>query len=319
MQFKQQNSARTVLLFWVILLALAGMLQFGCASYYPTREQMMKSITIRDKTPGRHLKKKVGIALFENRTLFTNIKAIEIFTEFFVDNLSDKCPKLLFIAPDESDMEKILERPPRLQSGRLDNSDLAQVGRALGLNAIIAVALTSISPTKEERGLPFFKDTYFFLRVEAFVEMFDTETASMLLNEGISREIEVDQEDIRLADKKGAIAIYLLEEALDDISQEMTKKVCGMAGKQPWKGYVLAIDDGRVMITSGIDVGLRQGDRLLVFDSNQAIEGAGGHEFFIPGRRTGELEITSVGQNTSEARIVSGEVKGTGSLVMALQ
>lgn len=319
MQFKQQNSTCIVLICGVILLALAGLLTYGCSSYYPTREQMMKSITIRDKTPGKHLKKKIGIALFENRTHFTNIKAIEIFTEFFVDNLTEKCPKLLFIAPEESEMEKILERPPRLQSGRLDNSDLAQVGRALGLNAIIAVALTSISPTKEERGLPFFKDTYFFLRVEAFVEMFDTETASMLLNKGISREIEVDQEDVRQVDKKGAIAYYLLEEALDEIAQEMTKKVCSMAGKQPWKGYVLAIDNDRVMITSGIDVGLRQGDRLLVFDSNQAIEGAGGHQFYIPGRHTGELKITSVGQNTSEAQIVSGEVKGKGSLVMALQ
>jgi len=318
MNLKRKNSTFTLVLSWFILLPVVFFTTKGC-QYYPTREQMMKSIAIRDKTPGRHLKKKIGIALFENRTHYTNIRAIEIFTEYFVDNLMERCPNLLFIAPGESEMAKILAAPPRTKSGRLDNGDLARVGRALGLNAIIAVALTSISPTKEERGLLFFKDTYFFLRVEAFVEMYDTETASMLLNTSISREIEVDQDDVRLADQKGSIANYLLEESMDDIASEMTKKICTTAGKQPWKGYVLAVNDDRILITSGIDVGLKQGDRLFVFDSNQAIEGAAGHLFFIPGRRTGELKITAVGENSCEAVVVSGEVREKGSLVKSVR
>jgi hypothetical protein len=213
-------------------------------------------------------------------------------------------------------MAKLLNNPPRLATGRLNNGELAQVGRALGLNAVIAVALTSISPSQEERGLLFFKDTHFFLEVEAFVEMYDTETASLLLKKSIRKEIEVDQEDISLTEQRGVVANYLMEEALDEISRRMIRLICSTAEDQPWKGYVLAVDQGQVLITSGLDVGLQRGERLYIYDSNRVIEGTGGHVYYLPGKRTGELEITAVGENQSQAEIVSGQVLRPGSLVM---
>ena len=299
----------------ILLTLIVLLLMQGCY-YYPTREAMLNTLSFRNTIPGHHLRKKIGIALFENRTLYTNAAAIDIFTEYFVENLRERCPKLLFISPGQTDMAKLLADPPRLESGRLDNAQLAQVGRALGLNAIIAVALTSISPSQEERGLLFFKDMHFFLEVEALVKMFDTETASILLQKSIRKEVEVDQQDVTVADREKAIANYLMEEALDDISSKMIKLICSSASDQPWKGYVMSIDKDRVMITSGLDVGLKVGERLFVYDSNQVIDGTGGHRYFVPGKQTGQLEITGVGENNSEAQILSGQVLRPGSLVM---
>jgi len=98
---------------------------------------------------------------------------------------------------------------------------------------------------------------------------------------------------------------------LADIGSE----ICYTVKDQPWTGFITKVEEDRYTISSGSEIGLKQGDILEVFDSSRIIEGIGGQRFFTPGLQIGEIEIVEISQDQSKASLVSGKNILKGSTV----
>ena len=106
-----------------------------------------------------------------------------------------------------------------------------------------------------------------------------------------------------------------LTEAFDEIASNMGEAICEALDDHPWRGFVTSVSDDKIIISSGKTAGLKPGDILEVYRTDDVYQGARGQRFFIPGIKTGEVKITIVSPDKSIAEVVSGQDIKPGSSV----
>ena len=289
-----------------ILFFLLGFISIKGCSTVSSLEKSTKRMVRDFKAPDSDLKKRVGILLFENKTDLANKDVEKKFIRDLSETIASSCPNILLEKPGDPGYPVDLTRVPRARSGWIDNMELAKTGRQLGLNAIVTGALITVTPNKKKQGVLWLKDTHYYVQVRIAAEVFDTETGAKLLDESFVNEIEVDEVDLESIHADQRMNAIIANEAFEAIADEMGEKICNAIVFQPWKGFIASIDSKKVYLNFGKNIDLKIGDLFEVFDSSSIFEGLEGHRFFKPGFKTGEIKITAVYADTSEAILVSG-------------
>lgn len=294
----QMMNRMLILLFFLVPIA-------GCSTL--TSIEKSSKRMVRDfRAPDSDLKKRIGMAVFENRASLADKEMEGRFREDLTENIMASCPTILLEIPGDPGYPDELARMPRKASGWIDNFDLARTGRRLGLNAIITGTLTDITTNNKKEGILWLKDTHYYIHVQISAQVYDTETAAKLLDDSFIHEIEIDEWDLDSIREDSKVMTSILEEAFKNISSNMGEKICSAIVLEPWKGFITSINADKIMINSGTKVGLKTGDLFEVFDSSGVFEGTDGHRFFLPGLKAGEIKITAVYPDTAEAVLVSG-------------
>ena len=148
------------------------------------------------------------------------------------------------------------------------------------------------------------------------VEAYDPETGTKIIDKSFVNRVKVNEAEFDYVKAKDEKGLNIITKALNDLIPDISDQIGDILKIQSWKGFVVAVaSDSRVVISSGSQSGLIAGDILEVFDTGNSISGIGGHRFFIPGLKTGEIKITSVNPKSAEAKIVSGSDIKPGSTV----
>ena len=153
------------------------------------------------------------------------------------------------------------------------------------------------------------------MQVQVAIAVYDTETGAKILDESFIHEVEVEELDFEESVNNSETNAIIFKEAFEKVASSMSEAVCDAVKSQPWKGFLIAVNDNEIIISSGERVGLKQGDILEVYDISNVFQGAQGQRFFIPGLKTGEAEITAVSADKAEAVVVSGDPIKPGSSV----
>ena len=299
-----------LLLFWIIFLTLMT----GCSTV-TTIKKATKGMIHNISGPDDNLTKKIGITLFENNTLSSAQQFDKSFVNHLAANIKEECSGILIVQPADAEHPDYLLEPPKVASGQIDNFQMAKTARNLGLNAIVTGALISISSNQKEKGLLWFKDIHEYVQVQIAVAVYDTETGAMILSENFIHEVEVEGFDFEELGKNSEANEIFLKEAFEKVASSISEAVCDAVKFQPWRGFLTAVNDNEIIISSGNRVGLKQGDILEVYDISNVFQGAQGQRFFVPGLKTGEVEITAVSADKAEAVVVSGDKIKPGSSV----
>ena len=282
----------------------------GC-SFLPA----IKKIVCDIKAPASDLKKKVGISFFENRTFLAVNNFEEIFHIKLAESIKERCPDIIIIKQEDMGYPDQVAEPLQFASERIDNLVLAKTGRELGLNAIVTGSLIDISGNKKNKGILWFKNTYNFIRFQIVVEAYDTETGAKIFDDCFDYEIKVEESDLNKLRTGNAKDIPALTYALLNASIPIGEKICDAVSVQPWKGYVISSYKDKIVISSGKRSGLIPGDKLEVYDSGNIFDGKDDRKFFIPGLKIGEIMITALYPDRTEATHVSGKSIKVGSVV----
>ena len=304
-------------------ILITGVLSFvGCTTTQEVVEKTTKTVsrTTRDISrkiilSDEDLKRKVGIFNFENNTLQETKNFQEIFHKGLPEYLSSQCPGIILLDPASNGFIKALKEPPKLESGLVDGYALTILGRQLGLNAVVTGSLEDIRVIDELQGVLWTKDTHHILLVFIRVGVFDTRTATKILDDTFDRRIEIEDLEYRMIQQNKQIKLPELNETLNLLLTDIGDSICDAIRDQPWDGYITEVDDNRYIVPSGTEVGLESGDILEVFDGSRIMEGLGGQHFFVPGLKIGEIEIVAITANRLEAKLVSGNDVKKGSIV----
>jgi len=304
---------------WRHICVLFAVLAFialvsGC-TVFSGLNRKAKNITLGFKERDEDMKKMVGLAPFDNRTRLSDPNREINFSETLIENVETLCSGVKILHTGAVGFPEFLGDLPRQGQGEIDNLELAKEGRLFGLNAILTIALTGINSFEEDKGFWFFKETRYFNRIQIKVETYDTETGAKLLDEIISRDIEVELFDIELLENRERFDAFLFEGAYDYFASTIAEKVCDALTVQPWKGYIVSVAQNKIILSSGETSGLVLGQVLEVFDSSKIILGTDGHRFFLPGPKTGEIKITAVYDHSAEAVMGTDSVVQAGNLV----
>jgi hypothetical protein len=299
-----------LLLIWLFFLTLIT----GCSTV-TTVKKATKGMIHNIAGPDDNLTKKIGITLFENKTLSPAQQFDKNFVDYLAANIKKECSGVLMMQPADAEHPDYLLEPPKEASGRIDNFQLAKTGRNLGLNAVVTGALISISSNQKEKGLLWFKDKHEYVQAQVAIAVYDTETATKILDESFIHEVEVEELDFEESGKNSGTNAIIFKEAFEKVASSISEAVCEAVKLQPWRGFLTAVNDNEIIISSGARVGLKQGDILEVYDISNVFQGAQGQRFFVPGLKTGEIEITAVSADKAEAVVVSGDPIKPGSSV----
>jgi len=290
----------------ILSLFLIFSLIGGCSTY-SSMERKTKRMVRDLRAPDSDLKKRMAITLFENKTAFSDT---ELQHRFFIDlteKIMSSCPDVLLEKPGDSGYPDFLATLPRTASGRIDNYDLAISGRRSGLNSIVTGALNDARIDKRKKGLWLWKDIHHYVQFQIVAEVYDTETGAKLLDESFMREMEIDESDLESTGANDEIKAYIKDDIFKTIAIDMGEKICDAVVLDPWTGYITAIVDDKIILSSGERVGIQPGDIFEVYSSTDTFQGMDGHRFFIPGLKTGEIKITAVHPDTAEAVRISGQ------------
>jgi Flagellar assembly protein T, C-terminal domain len=277
----------------------------GCSPVHSI-EKSTKNMVRDFRAPDSHLKRKIALTSFENKTTFKDGHMAELISEKLSRAITSACTNILLEKPGDSGYPDKLAKLPREISGGIDNFELAKIGRRLGLNGIVTGTVINISPDNKKKGILWFKNTHYYVRVQASAQVYDTETAAKLLDESFVHEVEVDEPDLESIQREPGIQASIMDEAFGAIVDKMAEKICNAVVLQPWKGFIGSVNADRIMINSGEKAGLKIGDLFDVYDSNDIFKGAGDQRFFIPGLKVGKIKITTVYPDSAEAILLSG-------------
>jgi hypothetical protein len=280
-----------------------------------TIKRTTRSITRTIRLDDQDLKRLVDIFNFENNSLRESGEFQEVFHKGLPEYINNSCPGVLVVEPQAGSISKVLKKPPKLQTGITDNYALAILGRQLGLNAIVVGSLDDIRLEDEIRGVWVTKDTHHIVHVFIRVEMVDTRTATKLLDNTFERRIEIDDIEYQLIKESAKISLPELNETLKKLLTDVGDSICDTIRDQPWTGFITKKEGDKFFISSGSRIGLKAHDVLEVFDSSRIIEGLGGQRFITPGLKIGEIEIVSITENNSEARLIEDNGIIAGSTV----
>lgn len=286
----------------------------GCGYYFQAR-RATKKLTREYISTDKDFRKTIGIALFNNQTYYNRIAVDTVFQTKLIEILGSACPKLLIYKPETEQYPEFMQQIPRHSNGRIDNLNLATSARRYGFDGIVTGSVVDIAAYEEKRGLYWLRDTHYFVQIQIYVEAFDTETGAKLLDENFIREVEIDESDWLLIRQKKQAPIEEIPKTLKYIATLLGEKICDALSGQRWKSYIISKNKNRIIIPSGRKTGLRNGMLLEVFDSTKVVKGIDEERFFLPGKKTGEIKITHVYADKSEAIIVEGDNIQIGSVV----
>lgn len=295
----------------VAAAALLLLLPGGCS----TVKKQTKKITGALPFVGERLQKKVVVVPFANTTFISDQDMKPLFTNLFIDLLSKDCTGILWVKPGDPDYPAAIDRVPRLASGRIDSLALAETGRAMGANAFLMGNVVSVDAEEREKGFFIFRDTHYYESAQVGFQIYDTGTGAKLLDESVKESIEVDGAEFDAILARDLKAMYELGETMGRIAAGGVEKVCEALGKHPWQGFVAAVQDGKVILSSGREIGMKTGDVLKVYRTGEIVEGKDGQRFIVPGPPAGKIEITAVGDGRAEAVPLEGAEVAAGYTV----
>jgi len=287
----------SILAFLVICLFLFA----GC-SLLSSKNKESDNLTIQISNPT----KKVGIAIVKNKTSFKDRSYEKVFQEYLIESITDSCSDILLVKPGDTGYPNFLVKLPMNETGSIDNLGLTQLGRQAGMNAIVTGEIMGITGKEEKRGIIFFKDLHQFIYIQVKVEVYDTQSGVKLVDERYSEEIEIDELELELYKKKEVVSRPEVDDAFLKISEDIGEKICNAVNITPWQGYITSVTENNIIISSGKKVGLVPGAVLEVFTTGERIKGVGGHQFYMPGRKTGEVKLTTVYADSCEAVFNAG-------------
>jgi hypothetical protein len=265
--------------------------------------------TVKSSEKNR-LKKKIGFVFFENRTGYSSQNLEGMFRDRLAAHLAEECAEVLLIQPEHQGFPGRLLVLPRQPSGRVDNFQLAVTAKEFGFNAIVTGSLHSIKETQEEKGVLWFKDIHNMLRTHIALQILDSQSGAKLLDEVFSHEIEMDQLESELPVSSTAFDQKVFATILSELADTVGKSICKVIEDEPWRGFVVASAGTSLKLSAGSQVGIQSGTIFDIYSRGDMVEGKNGQRFFMPGKRTGAVEITAVSPRTSEAKLISGSYEG---------
>lgn len=320
-----KNSARNILIFF--LLAAVLLLTQGCPSFTQTKKSAKKMATRlipfkSARTLHPHLKRKVGIGPFEDKSGKDDGQFESRFQALVLKKLAETCSTLYLVKPEGPETARLLLNPPRHSDGQIDGFRLAQAAKPFGFNAVLSTTYYGVKSSSAQAGfvwlrelIPLFRNPKLLTKVQVEATLYDIETGAKLMDELFVQSIAPPENEME-GDKEAQKEENLkLQAALQQIATDMDEAICEAIRQQPWVGSVLSQKGNRVVITGGKKAGLKVHKRFDVF-STDILKGFKTEQFLLRGEKIAEIEIENVFADQAEAAVVSGGAIPPGSSVV---
>lgn len=182
-----------------------------------------------------------------------------------------------------------------------------------GIQAIVIGLLPPVEVTTERKGLwPFDKWRKTFT-ISLILNVVDTSDGTLILSHREGKSFSMVLQDV---DEVGEAKVVKEEspELLPKLLKAQESAVEDALRKEPWKGRILEVKGGEVLLNGGTDVGLREGLCFEVFQAGNPIRTKEGLSLFPLGARVGRVTVSRVEETQAFCVPREGEAFAPGQI-----
>lgn len=277
----------------------------GCGAFNNIKKSTQKIIP-EFTSPDGDLKKKVAIAGLKNLVLSAKQDIGAAIDKSYHEVVSSSCSNIEFMKPGDPGFPDNLAQIPQTLSGKPDNIAIVQIGKKLGLSAVVSTQFLPVTVRKEDRGFFWFRKKQQIVWVNASLEIYDIETGAKFLDQAFTQQFKINETEAEEISKGNVSSVPAVEKAALKIIADIGKAVCKSVASQPWKGYIREVSKDALTFSAGSLSGLSTGRILHVYSSGTIIRGTEGQTYQMIGKKAGEIRVTSVFSDRVEAVGISG-------------
>ncbi|MBF0531350.1 MAG: hypothetical protein HQK55_19190, partial [Deltaproteobacteria bacterium] len=199
-------------------------------------------------------------------------------------------------------------------SGPITSSAAVMAGRAIGLNAVVLGSISELSQVTKRAGwrrwFRFFTKQRDYVNAMLVAKALDVESGIILWANVGTGEAMVSQtaDDVWMGTKSNVLEQSTVVSTMEQAVEELSEGLLVGFGKANWKGFITKVTGDTATLNAGKDVGIRPGHRFDVLTVKDKITNAAGQTYIVPGPPKAQLEVVQANDETSELKILSGEV-----------
>jgi curli biogenesis system outer membrane secretion channel CsgG len=312
--------SKNIYLLGALLLVAAVMVFNGCAVKTSGAVRDDSSLTgVSDELApsGEYTgpKLRVGVVNFQNKTPAKKTGMGEAAADI-LGTILQKTGR--FIIVPQQDVSSILDQQAVGASGAVNPATAANMGKLLGLNAMVTGAITAYSEAEEGSDYLVYKKKKQIARVTVDYRIVDTTTGIQMVADSGQGVYEKKTGGALGLGSKSSYDADLRDGALRDALTKAMVNMLPQFERQEWSGRIASIKGRTVYLNAGQKTGLKVGDLLVVQELGEEIIDPQTNVSLgrAPGSVKGEVMVTGFfGNDGSMATIKSGAGFNTNDLV----
>lgn len=260
-------------------------------------------------------KLRVGVVNFQNKTPSKKTGMGEAAADI-LGTILQKTGR--FIIVPQQDVSSILDQQALGASGAVNPATAANMGKLLGLNAMVTGAITAYSEAEEGSDYLVYKKKKQIARVTVDYRIVDTTTGIQMVADSGQGVYEKKTGGALGLGSKSSYDADLRDGALRDALTKAMVNMLPQFERQEWSGRIASIKGRIVYLNAGQKTGLKVGDLLVVQELGEEIIDPQTNVSLgrAPGSVKGEVMVTGFfGNDGSMATIKSGAGFNTNDLV----
>ncbi len=265
----------------------------GACAKDPYKRVELREAFFETSTDDRPYLKRAAIVLKPGRGTSFASQIEAIFFQSMVDTIRSNSDHLELITLKDGGIPAF--------SGPL--SIAAEGARLQGYHYLLQAGLWDASPIKEKKGLWMFRKERGYVNLVVALDVYDTFTGAKIVSEVTDETVRIsmDEYDALMAGLQGTIAE--VDEAAADYGEELGDLAADRMADGRWMASVIAVDGQSVMLAAGRTAGLKEGDRLALYEGRRAVAGQNGERYIAPGYKLGDIRITTIEETTARATL----------------
>lgn len=297
----------------VIGLSLLGLAACSAKTSVKMKQDISANETEKVTSKYTGPKRRVGVVDFENKTAYGQARLGQAASDILITEMV-KTGKFIVVERDK--VNKLLEEQKLGLNGAIDQNTAAQMGKILGLNAIITGAISNfgVRTTGSDYLVAQSKKQEATCTVD--IRVVDTETGQILYADSGKGVSKVSSGGFLGMGTKGGYAESIEGDALRAALSQLTINITSQINKKPWSCRVAQVAAGKVYLNAGREAGLENGQKLKVFGLGAEIKDP--DSGLVIGKEEedlGELQISSFfGENGAIGIMKGGRMPKKGDL-----
>lgn len=301
----------------IVFLLFLFLTSWGCGG----SPNLLKEIptTVHTVKSAQGQIKQVGLVLIHAPNTPVGKAVGERYLKTMGDAVRNENGRLNLLTPQDNGFPSFLAELDKTPSSTVDAVSLSEQGRQEGYQGLIVAAVDDIRAVAKKTGMFWMRKTRHFIQYTVTVDLYDPYTAAKIVSEVMEGEIKISEEDYDNLNGGTAASIDGLNETIEDVAQDHGERIGEALADHQWKSAVVKVHEGKIFIPVGIGAGLKEGDRLAVFEGRRLLENKHGGIFTAPGVQVGELQVTAFDSQTTEAKALNAENIQKGDIVIPIR
>ena len=287
----------------------------ACSAKTSVKMKQDVSANVTKKVESKYTgpKRRVGVVDFANKTAYGQGRLGQAASDILITELV-KTGKFIVVERDK--MSKLLDEQKLGVTGAIDANTAAQMGKVLGLNAIVTGAISNFGTRTTGSDYLVAQSKKQEATCTVDIRVVDAETGQILLADSGKGVSNVSSGGFLGMGTQGGYAESIEGDALRAAVSQLIENITSQINKKAWSCRVAQVNQGKIYLNAGREAGLEEGLKLKVFSLGAEIKDP--DSGIVLGREEeelGQMEVASFfGENGSIGKMVKGRSPQKGDL-----